>query len=64
MTVYDLNDAQLLRLKERLQDGDHEIGNLTFAEYEIVKSAATAQDIPDEIVYSAFSGYTFAQDDF
>lgn len=62
--VYNLSPDQLDELRNNIFCGCHETGNLDFDEMEIVNAAACYTDIPDEIVFCCYSGYTFTNDDF
>lgn len=64
MDVYELTRDQINELKSALFYGCHENGNLDIYETENIENATTPGEISDEIVYSAFSGYTFTNDDF
>ena len=62
--VHDLSRDELNELKNALFYGCHEKGNLDEEEQAIVDGANFDFEIPDAIVFSAFSGYGFVEDDF
>lgn len=63
-TVYDLTRDELNELKNALFCGCHETGNLDEEEQKIVDNVVFDFEIPDKIVFSAFSGYSFVDEDF
>ena len=64
MTVYELSRDQMDELKNNIFYGCHEISNLDFEQLKIVDAAIHYTDIPNDIVFCCFSGYTFTNDDF
>lgn len=62
--VYELSDAELYELKEKLFFGYYENSNLEKTGQELINNVAFADEIPLNLVYSAFSGYDFVDDDF
>lgn len=64
MSVYELNRDQLDELRNAVFYGCYEVSNLDFEQMEIVNAARYDFEIPNEIIYCCFSGYTFTNDDF
>ena len=64
MNIYELSPEQMEELKEKLFYGCYEVGNLDIEERAELDGTRTPDSIPDTLVYSAFSGYTFVNDDF
>lgn len=64
MTVYDLTQDEKEELKSNLFWGASEADNLDQQEKKTLDQAKTCADIPDAIIFSAYSGYEFVKDDF
>lgn len=62
--VYELTADEMAELKENLFYGCYENSNLDEEEQLIIDNALYSEDIPNKIIYSAFSGYEFVEDDF
>lgn len=62
--VYELSRNELYELKEKLFYGCYEISNLEIEDQILIDSIELAEEIPLRLVYSAFSGYDFVDDDF
>lgn len=64
MTVYDLTQEEKEELKSNLFWGAGEADNLDEHEKKTLDRAKKCSDIPDAIIFSAYSGYEFVKDDF
>jgi hypothetical protein len=64
MNVYELSPDQLDELRNKIFYGCYETSNLDQKQMETVNAAQYDHEIPDNIVFCCFSGYTFTNDDF
>lgn len=62
--VYHLSAGEMAELKESLYWGCCEIGNLSADEQRSVENAEYSHSISDQVVYHAFCGYWFCDEDF
>lgn len=63
-SVYDLPEGARLFLKSSLYFGGPEYDGLDEEQQEIVDNCDWPDDIPDDILNYAFSGYSFVPEDF
>lgn len=64
MTIYELTQDEKEELKSNLFWGASEADKLDEHEKKTLDRAKTCSDIPDAIIFHAYSGYEFSKDDF
>ena len=64
MKVTELNHDELYQLKQELYYMTDVLPNLTAERLVTIKDAEYPEDIPDQIVYEAYDGIYFVEDDF
>ena len=62
-SVRELSASDLNKLRVSLFWGSVDIANCTEEQQKMVEKAESPKDIPDEIVFSAFAGYVFSEED-
>ena len=63
MDVEELNEDELWELKDKLF-WNYEDEYLTDEQIAIINNALDPDDIPNELVFEVFDGYSFVEDDF
>lgn len=64
MKVTELNHDELYQLKQELYYMTEVLPNLTAERIVAIKDAEYPDDIPDQIVYEAYEGIHFVEEDF
>lgn len=64
MNVRELNQDELLELKEKLCYGADVLPDMTEEQKRICEEAFCADGIPDELVFALYDGIHFVKEDF